>query len=79
MAKATNWIVTTKADRSIHDVAKDLAAAGFAVRNVLEEIGTITGSADGTKVGALKRIQGIEDIAADSEIHLGPPDADHTW
>ena len=79
MAQRRGWIVTTSEERPIHDVEKDLEAAGFSVGRVLEELGSITGSAEEAAVPALRRIRGVIDVSPDREVSIGPPDADETW
>jgi hypothetical protein len=79
MAKKTDWIITTSGDRPIHDIAKDLTTAGFTLREILEEVGCITGSADEKVIQRLRKISGVTDISPDLEITLGPPDAGVTW
>jgi hypothetical protein len=73
------WIVTTNQERPIGEIAKDLKQNGFTVKDVLEEIGSITGSADSTDIPKLRKIKGVADLSADFEINLGPPGADETW
>jgi len=43
MAEEKNWVVTLSGDRPAGEVRKDLAEAGFAVDQLLGEIGVITG------------------------------------
>ena len=73
------WIVTTNNERPIREVAQDLAQAGFQVRDVLEEIGSITGQADPSAIKKARRIKGVADVAADLPIDIGDPNADVTW
>jgi len=79
MAKNKTWIVTTSGDRSAKDVAKELKANGFAVDQVLDEIGTIIGAADDSVVAKLRKVAGVSDVSPDSPIDIGPPDAPTTW
>lgn len=79
MAKSTNWIVVTDQERPIEAIAKELAAAGFSIRDVLEEVGSITGSAESKLVQRLRKVKGVAEISPDTQIDLGPPDADVTW
>jgi hypothetical protein len=62
-AKSSGWIVTTNNDRPIREVAQDLSQAGFQVRDVLDEIGSITGSADSSAVAKMRKIKGVADVA----------------
>ena len=79
MAKTKTWIVTTSGERSARDVAKDLRAKGFAVDQVMDEIGTITGEADDAVASKVRGIQGVSDVSPDSPIDIGPPDSPTTW
>lgn len=79
MAKVELWIVTISSDQSISEIATRLSAEGLTIRDVLEEIGCITGSADNVTAERLKQIQGVVDIAPDIQIDMGPPGADSTW
>lgn len=79
MAKATTWIITTSGDRSIHDIAKDLAAAGLADGQVLEEIGCITGSAGSKAAAKLRKVRGVIDVSPDVPVSVGPPHSSDTW
>lgn len=72
--KKQDLVVTLSGDRKVHDVAKDLKAAGFSVKDVLEAVGIITGSAVTSKVGGLKRIQGVADVSeSHPPVDIGPP------
>ncbi|MBT2773625.1 hypothetical protein J7J47_15465 [Halomonas sp. ISL-60] len=79
MAKIALWIITISDDQSINDIATRLSAEGLAIREVLKEIGCITGSADDDTAERLKRVKGVVDIAPDRQIDVGPPGADETW
>ena len=81
MAKAKNksWIVTTSADRPIQDIAKDLAAAGFSVAHVNDEIQSISGAAGDESVQKVRKIKGVVDVSPDAPIDIGPPDSSDTW
>lgn len=68
-------VITTSGDRSIHEVAADLRAAGFDVQQVLEQIGSITGSAHPGALEKLRGVEGVADVSADLPINIGPPDA----
>lgn len=69
-------VVTLSGDRSIHDVTRDLKAAGLEVEQALETIGVITGSAHSKSVAKLKSVPGVADVAADHAVDIGPPDSD---
>ncbi|MDP3534665.1 MAG: hypothetical protein Q8S08_04660 [Halomonas sp.] len=73
------WIITISSDQSIREIATRLSAEGLTIRDVLEDIGCITGSADTATADRLKKIEGVVDIAPDMQIEIGPPDAGETW
>jgi hypothetical protein len=79
MAKKKTWIVTTGNDRPIHDIAKDLADAGLKDIQVLQEVGSIIGSAEDDTVAKLRKVRGVKDVSADLSINIGPPDSRETW
>jgi hypothetical protein len=79
MAKAKKWIITTNSDRSIHEIAKDLADAGLTGSQVLEEVGSITGSAGDKTVTKLRKVRGVVDVSPDFPVDVGPPDSSDTW
>jgi hypothetical protein len=82
MRKSPNskgWIVTTSGERPANDVAKDLKAKGFAVDQVLDEIGAITGAADDAVADKLRAVDGVVDVSPDTAIDIGPPDSPTTW
>ena len=79
MPDTKGWIVTTSSDRKIADIATDLKKAGFAVGHVLEEVGSITGSAAEDTVTKLRAIPGVVDVTPDTPIDIGPPDSGDTW
>jgi len=76
MAKGSSIIVTVSGDRPIHQVAKDLTAAGMNVEQVLEFTGTVTGSAHADATEKLRGISGVADVSADHPVDIGPPGAD---
>lgn len=79
MASKTRWVVTTSGDRSLSDVKKELSTAGFAVDQVLDEIGCITGTASDDVANMLRAIPGVADVSPETPIDIGPPDAPETW
>lgn len=79
MPKIALWIITISDNQSINDIATRLSAEGLTIREVLEEIGCITGAADDVTAERLKHIEGVLDIAPDIQIDVGPPGADETW
>src|SRR5207245_5013919 len=68
-------VITVSGDRAIHDVANDLRAAGLHVDQVLEAIGSVTGSADPKHVERLRKVKGVADVSPDHPIDIGPPGA----
>lgn len=79
MATTALWIITVSSDQSIDDIATCLSDEGLTIREVLEDIGCITGSADNVTAERLKKIEGVVDIAPDMPVDVGPPGADQTW
>ncbi len=75
------WLVTidAAADRSIHDVAKELVAKGFVVDDVLEAVGVISGSPGAKSVDRLRKVKGVIDVSPDTSIQLEPPHSKVTW
>ena len=59
MDASSRWVITTSGDRPISDVAVDVAAAGFAMNQVLEVIGIITGSATDGVAEAVRAVPGL--------------------
>jgi hypothetical protein len=60
----------------IHDVSKGLKTAGLKVDQVMEEIGTITGSASRSKLAALQRVEGVAAVEQSRSVQLPPPESD---
>lgn len=75
MAEKKKLIVTTSGDRPLSAIKKDLTKMGFAVGQVLKEIGVITGTASAAAVEKLRAIPGVDDISPDEAVDIGPPDA----
>jgi len=68
-------IVTVSGDRPIHQVAKDLKEAGFEVGEVLEFVGSVTGSASPKALHDLRKVKGVADVSPDHSVDIGPPGA----
>ena len=68
-------VITLSGDRPIHEVADDLRAAGLDVDQVLEFIGSVTGSADAPTAERLRAIRGVADVSEDHPVDIGPPGA----
>ncbi|QOI99255.1 MAG: hypothetical protein HRU70_01620 [Phycisphaeraceae bacterium] len=77
--KKSGWIVTLSGEVAANVVAQKLADEGFDVKDVLDEIGSVTGSATPDAVKRLRKIKGVADIAPDAPIQLDPPDHGPTW
>jgi hypothetical protein len=75
MPDTTKWVVTTSGDRPLQDVARQLSGAGFAIEQVLDAIGCITGSASADVAETLRTIPGVADVSPEQSIDIGPPDA----
>lgn len=73
------WIITISEDQSINEIASRLSDEGLSIRDVLEEIGCIIGSADDVTAERLRKVKGVVDIAPDMQLDIGPPGADETW
>lgn len=78
-ATQNTWIVTTSPERPIGDVAKDLAKAGLTRHTVLEDIGSIIGSAGDHTIPRLRKIRGVAAVERDTPIDIGPPGSPTTW
>jgi len=66
-------VVTLTGDRSIHEVAGDLKAAGLSVDQVLTSTGIVTGSAHPEAVERLRKVRGVGDVSPDHPVDIGPP------
>lgn len=73
--KKRPMVVTISGERSIHEVARDLKAAGFEVNQVLESVGSVTGSAHSGTAKKLRGIHGVADVSEDHPVDIGPPGA----
>ncbi|MDT4895602.1 MAG: hypothetical protein QOH25_679 [Acidobacteriota bacterium] len=74
MAEKKKLIITTSGDRPLSAIKKDLAKRGFAVGQVLKEIGIITGTSSAA-IEKLRAIPGVDDVSPDESVDIGPPDA----
>ena len=76
MAKGKKkWIVTTSGKKKLSYVKKKLTESGFAVDQVLDEIGVITGTSSDDDVERVRKVAGVADVSPDEQIDIGPPDA----
>ncbi len=62
--------------RELPAVLKRLRQAGFVTRQVLEEVGVVSGSIPPDKLEALRRVEGVAEVEPDRTVQLPPPDAD---
>jgi len=76
MSNAKQWLVTVDLDQSIREIAKALTAEGLTISKVLEEVGSIIGTADEKKVERLRKVKGVMDIAPDFKVELDPPESE---
>lgn len=79
MATVALWLITISSDQPIHEIATRLSAEGLTIREVLEEIGCITGAADDATAERLRQVKGVLDISPDMPMGIGPPGASETW
>ncbi|MBX9700490.1 MAG: hypothetical protein K2X74_13710 [Acetobacteraceae bacterium] len=79
MGEVATWIVTLDGARPVAEVARALAAAGFTVEQVLDAIGSITGTADEATAARVQSLPGVSDVARDQPVDIGPPGARETW
>jgi len=72
--KKQDLVVTLSGDRDAHDVAKDLKAAGLAVKDVMGAINVITGSGAASKVSRMRKVHGVADVSPEhAPVDIGPP------
>jgi hypothetical protein len=76
---ASVLVITTSGERPLREVARDLAKAGLNVSEVLDEIGSIIGTADDAAVKKLRKVRGVADVSHDTSVDIGPPGAPETW
>lgn len=79
MDKSKKWIVTASGDRPLSDIRKDLTSEGFAIVQVLDEIGCIIGNASDATAKRLRAVSGVADVSPNPAINIGPPDTNVTW
>ena len=76
MPENKRWVVTTSGDRPLKEVQKRLAEKGFAVHQVLDAIGCITGAASEDVAEEARAVPGVADVSPEPPpISIGPPDA----
>ena len=79
MPETPVWIVTASGERPLAQVAAALRKGGFAVDEVMDAIGVISGRCAEAKVAALRRVAGVADIAPSTSVDVGPPGSTRTW
>jgi hypothetical protein len=60
----------------MRQVVERCKAAGLDVEQSLDQIGTITGSVDSGKIGALSKVAGVASVERAGEYDVGPPDSE---
>lgn len=78
MTGETRWLVTVSPDRLLSDVARQLPGTGFAVVQVLDEIGCIIGKGGAEAADKVRGLPGVVDVSPDSPVDIGSPDAPTT-
>jgi hypothetical protein len=73
--KKQAMVVTLSGDRPAHEVAHDLKAAGFEVGQVLDIVGSVTGSADPKLKKKLEGIRGVAHVGKDYPVSTASGDA----
>ncbi len=68
-------VVTLSGDRPAGEVARDLKAAGFEVGQVLDIVGSVTGSADPKLKKKLEAIRGVKHVGKDYPVSMQAEDA----
>jgi hypothetical protein len=79
MSETKRWIITLSTNRPLGEVSDEVTKAGFAVEQVLDQIGCITGSGSDDVARRLRKMPGIADVSPDVEIQIPPPDEPITW
>lgn len=79
MSSSKRWVVTTSNTNDLKKITKELAHSGFSIDQVLTEIGCVTGTASDEVAKKIRTIRGVTDVSPESNIDIGPPDADITW
>ena len=70
-----NLVITISGKVPIHQVASDLRAAGLQVDQVLDAVGSVTGSAHSDTVARLRSVPGVANVSPDHPVDIGPPGA----
>ncbi|HEX8502297.1 MAG TPA: hypothetical protein VF659_17070 [Pyrinomonadaceae bacterium] len=76
MPENRKWVITTSGDRPLKEVKKKLVEKGFAIGEVLDAIGCITGEATEAVAEKVRAVPGVADVSPEPPtIYIGPPDA----
>lgn len=76
MPENKKWVITTSGDRPLKEVTKRLVEKGFAVDQVLDAIGCITGAATEEVAEKARAVPGVADVSPEPPtIYIGPPDS----
>jgi hypothetical protein len=76
MADSKRWVVTLREGVGPAALRRRLAEAGLDVDQVLEEIGVVTGQGDDSVADKLRGLDEVEDVSAEGEARIAPPDSD---
>jgi len=69
-------VVIATGDRAMHEITRDLHAAGFQVGDVLEALGQVTGHAPANLKSRLRKIRGVAEVnPTHSDFDVGAPGA----
>lgn len=79
MATTKKWVVTLSNSQSVNKLSRELTEAGFAIDQVLDQIGCITGSGSDEVAQKLRKISGVADVSPEATIQLPPSDESVTW
>ncbi len=77
--KQSEWIVTLTEKAPMASVTRRLEKMGFSVKEKLTEIRCVTGSATPAVAEQIRHLDGVADIAPNSEMHIDPPENGPTW
>lgn len=71
-----HYLVTLVPGTDPDTAATDLRSQGFAVEDVMREIGIISGSADESTVPVLQAAAGVLDVSESGEVYLPPSESE---
>jgi hypothetical protein len=76
--KKMKSVIVTVSDEGLNDmdnVAKQLGSSGMKLKQILQATGVITGSIASSKLGDLKKINGVMSVEEEVTSNLPPPDS----